>query len=75
MQNGNAHEEGLAAFWDPIKEYWADGSEEHRRAIAWLPEEESIIWQYTRLALVGCAMAASSSRSPCHRWGALPAPS
>ena len=47
VQNGNAYEEGLAAFWDPIKEYWADGSEEHRHAIAWLPEEESIVWQYT----------------------------
>ncbi len=47
VQNGNAYDEGLAAFWDPIKEYWADGSEEHRQAIAWLPDEESVIWQYT----------------------------
>lgn len=47
VQNGNAYEEGLAAFWDPIKEYWADGSEEHRRALGWLPEEDSVVWQYT----------------------------
>ena len=24
MQNGNAYEEGLLEFWDPIKKYWAD---------------------------------------------------
>ena len=33
VQNGNAYEEGLKAFWDPIKAYWADGSEAHRAAI------------------------------------------
>ena len=33
VQNGNAYEEGLKAFWDPIKAYWADGSETHRAAI------------------------------------------
>ena len=27
VQNGNAYAEGLEAFWDPIKAYWADGSE------------------------------------------------
>ena len=30
VQNGNAYEEGLKAFWDPIKAYWADGSDAHR---------------------------------------------
>jgi pimeloyl-ACP methyl ester carboxylesterase len=25
VQNGNAYVEGLKAFWDPIKAYWADG--------------------------------------------------
>ena len=25
-QNGNAYEEGLKEFWDPIKAYWANGS-------------------------------------------------
>jgi hypothetical protein len=24
VQNGNAYEEGLREFWDPIKAYWAD---------------------------------------------------
>ena len=26
VQNGNAYEEGLNDFWDPINAYWADGS-------------------------------------------------
>src|SRR5215472_12690015 len=33
VQNGNAYEEGLKAFWDPIKAYWADGSAAHREAL------------------------------------------
>lgn len=33
VQNGNAYEEGLKAFWDPIKAYWADGSQQHRDAL------------------------------------------
>ena len=30
VQNGNAYEEGLKQFWNPIKAYWADGSDAHR---------------------------------------------
>ena len=30
IQNGNAYDEGLKTFWDPIKAYWADGSPAHR---------------------------------------------
>ncbi|MGQ0671699.1 MAG: alpha/beta fold hydrolase [Hyphomicrobium sp.] len=33
VQNGNAYEEGLKAFWDPIKSYWADGSIKNREAL------------------------------------------
>jgi pimeloyl-ACP methyl ester carboxylesterase len=33
VQNGNAYEEGLKEFWDPIKAYWADGSRAHRQAL------------------------------------------
>lgn len=47
VQNGNAYEEGLKAFWDPIKAYWADGSEEHRRALHGLVTLETTIFQYT----------------------------
>ena len=33
VQNGNAYEEGLKEFWNPIKAYWADGSHVHREAL------------------------------------------
>ncbi len=33
VQNGNAYEEGLKEFWNPLKAYWADGSKEHREAL------------------------------------------
>jgi pimeloyl-ACP methyl ester carboxylesterase len=33
IQNGNAYEEGLQQFWNPIKAYWADGSDAHRAAL------------------------------------------
>ncbi len=32
-QNGNAYEEGLSPFWDPIKIYWADNSAASRDAL------------------------------------------
>lgn len=46
VQNGNAYEEGLKAFWDPIKAYWADGSAEHRKAIEGLVAPETTKFQY-----------------------------
>jgi pimeloyl-ACP methyl ester carboxylesterase len=33
VQNGNAYEEGLGKFWEPLKAYWADGSKAHREAL------------------------------------------
>ncbi|MFT6876253.1 MAG: pimeloyl-ACP methyl ester carboxylesterase [Granulosicoccus sp.] len=33
IQNGNAYEEGLEAFWDPIKAYWADPSTDNSDAL------------------------------------------
>ena len=33
IQNGNAYEDGLQDFWNPIKAYWADGSRQHREAL------------------------------------------
>ena len=47
IQNGNAYAEGLEAFWDPIKAYWADGSEAHRRALDFLVAPETTKFQYT----------------------------
>jgi pimeloyl-ACP methyl ester carboxylesterase len=47
VQNGNAYEEGLTEFWDPIKAYWADGSEAHRKALSNLLTLEATRFQYT----------------------------
>ncbi len=33
VQNGNAYEDGLKEFWNPLKAYWADGSKQHRDAL------------------------------------------
>jgi pimeloyl-ACP methyl ester carboxylesterase len=47
VQNGNAYEEGLKAFWDPIKAYWSDHSEAHRKALYGLVSPETTKFQYT----------------------------
>ncbi|MGO7180694.1 alpha/beta fold hydrolase [Rhizobium brockwellii] len=47
VQNGNAYEEGLREFWDPIKAYWSDGSPEHREALSGLVTLETTKFQYT----------------------------
>ena len=46
VQNGNAYEEGLLEFWDPIKKYWADPTPENREAIRFLTEPKATRWQY-----------------------------
>lgn len=47
IQNGNAYTEGLGAFWDPIKAYWADASKPRREALAGLVTLETTKFQYT----------------------------
>ncbi|NKB16456.1 MAG: alpha/beta hydrolase [Sphingomonadales bacterium] len=47
VQNGNAYDEGLKAFWDPIKAYWNEGSDDTRQALASLLTIETTIFQYT----------------------------
>jgi pimeloyl-ACP methyl ester carboxylesterase len=47
VQNGNAYEEGLKEFWDPIKTYWADHSDAHRKALNVLVAPETTKFQYT----------------------------
>ncbi|HEV8693042.1 MAG TPA: alpha/beta hydrolase [Lysobacter sp.] len=47
VQNGNAYDEGIGEFWDPIKAYWKDNSEanrDHIRKAALSPEGTR--WQY-----------------------------
>jgi pimeloyl-ACP methyl ester carboxylesterase len=46
VQNGNAYEEGLREFWDPIKKYWADPTPENRKALHFLVDPKSTRWQY-----------------------------
>lgn len=47
VQNGNAYEEGLTDFWNPIKAYWSDGSQTHRDALRVLVTPEITKFQYT----------------------------
>jgi pimeloyl-ACP methyl ester carboxylesterase len=47
VQNGNAYDEGLREFWDPIKKYWADSSEDSRNALRKLFTIETTKFQYT----------------------------
>jgi pimeloyl-ACP methyl ester carboxylesterase len=46
VQNGNAYDEGLLKFWDPIKKYWADASAENRDALKFLVTADATKWQY-----------------------------
>lgn len=47
VQNGNAYNEGIAGFWDPIKAYWKTGATAEREAIRWLTSFKATKWQYT----------------------------
>lgn len=47
VQNGNAYDEGLKAFWEPIKRYWNEGSDEARQALRSLLTLETTKFQYT----------------------------
>ncbi len=47
VQNGNAYDEGIAGFWDPIKAYWSTNAAPEREAIRWLTSRTATDWQYT----------------------------
>ncbi|MBL7252986.1 alpha/beta fold hydrolase [Paractinoplanes lichenicola] len=47
VQNGNAYEEGLKEFWDPIKAYWAEDTAERRAALRPILSDETTKFQYT----------------------------
>ena len=48
VQNGNAYEEGLREFWDPIKAYWKERSKENADVLKdSLLTIEATKWQYT----------------------------
>lgn len=47
IQNGNAYEEGLREFWDPLKAYWADPSAENGDALRGFLTLDATKWQFT----------------------------
>ena len=47
VQNGNAYEEGLRDFWQPLKAYWQDKTPENAQVLADFLTLESTKWQYT----------------------------
>lgn len=47
IQNGNAYDEGLREFWDPIKAYWAQPNAENREALRGLLTLGATQWQFT----------------------------
>ncbi len=46
VQNGNAYNEGIEKFWDPIKAYWKTGASQEREGIRWLMTMKATYWQY-----------------------------
>jgi pimeloyl-ACP methyl ester carboxylesterase len=47
VQNGNAYEEGLGEFWEPLKAYWSDPNEKNKDALKKFLTIEATRWQYT----------------------------
>ncbi|MGV3507902.1 MAG: alpha/beta fold hydrolase [Sphingobacteriaceae bacterium] len=47
IQNGNAYEEGLEAFWDPLRKYWKTRSVEDGKALEPFHSLDGLKWQYT----------------------------
>jgi pimeloyl-ACP methyl ester carboxylesterase len=47
VQNGNAYEEGLGEFWEPLKAYWNDPNEKNKNALKKFLTIEATRWQYT----------------------------
>lgn len=47
IQNGNAYDEGLLTFWDPIKAYWKTGASKEREGLRFLTQAKATYWQYT----------------------------
>jgi pimeloyl-ACP methyl ester carboxylesterase len=46
VQNGNAYEEGLKEFWDPIRAHWKLNTLETREALRAATTLDGIRWQY-----------------------------
>jgi len=47
IQNGNAYDEGLEAFWDPFKSYWKEKTAKTEATLSNFHSMEGLKWQYT----------------------------
>ncbi|MEW7290132.1 alpha/beta fold hydrolase [Aquimarina sp. 2304DJ70-9] len=47
VQNGNAYEEGITDFWNPLKKYWKNPSLENGKALEGFHSIDGLKWQYT----------------------------
>lgn len=47
VQNGNAYEEGLREFWEPLRAYWSERSAENGDALRTFLTLDATKWQYT----------------------------
>lgn len=47
IQNGNAYDEGLLAFWDPIRTYWSERTDANAQPLTGFITPEGVQWQYT----------------------------
>jgi pimeloyl-ACP methyl ester carboxylesterase len=47
IQNGNAYDEGLLTFWDPIKTYWNERTAANAEPLTGFISPEGVEWQYT----------------------------
>lgn len=47
IQNGNAYDEGLREFWDPMRAYWADPSVANGDTLRGFLTLEATRWQFT----------------------------
>jgi len=47
IQNGNAYDEGLREFWEPIKKYWNEYTVENGKPLEGFHSPAGLKWQYT----------------------------
>jgi pimeloyl-ACP methyl ester carboxylesterase len=47
VQNGNAYEEGLGEFWEPLRTYWNEPNEKNKNTLKKFLTLEATRWQYT----------------------------
>jgi pimeloyl-ACP methyl ester carboxylesterase len=46
VQNGNAYEEGLGEFWEPLRAYWIEPNEKNKNVLKKFLTVEATRWQY-----------------------------